>query len=154
MQVCEGLEGATVFMCVFLFMRVRVCVWCTLSVCAGRGLEIPKQALLEMITLIKPLLSKLPPHPPTPSICSLNTLNQAQVCLDAFTDASLTDNLLQQNERRGGRRHLDIFSSPLLSGQGKRMTVMNENMNENKCITYCFSFTLFLNSPLPPSPVS
>lgn len=30
---------------------------------AGRGFEIPEQVLLEMITLIKPLLSKLPPHP-------------------------------------------------------------------------------------------
>lgn len=29
--------------------------------CAERGLQIPEQALLEMIALIKPLLSKLPP---------------------------------------------------------------------------------------------
>jgi len=81
----RGLEGVNACVCV---------VYIKHSVCAGRGLEIPKQALLEMITLIKPLLCKL--HPP--SMCSLNTLNQAQVCPDAFTDASLTDNLLQQNK--------------------------------------------------------
>ena len=46
------------YACVFLFVCV---VYIRRSVCAGRGLEIPKQALLEMITLIKPLLSKLPP---------------------------------------------------------------------------------------------
>lgn len=51
-----------------LCVRVRRCknvcvVYIRRSVCAERGLEIPKQALLEMITLIKPLLSKLPPTP-------------------------------------------------------------------------------------------
>lgn len=70
---------------------VCVCVFCTLGEgcegCEGRGLKIPKQALLEMIMLIKAQLCKLPPPPPP--MCSLNTLNQEQVCPDAFTDSLL-----------------------------------------------------------------
>lgn len=86
-SVCERVEGCN---CVSLFcfcVRVlHISHGVHMCVCVGRGLKIPKQALLEMITLIKPLLSKLPP----PSICSLNTPNQAQVCPDAFTPFWLT----------------------------------------------------------------
>ena len=103
-------------------MCVCVCVCVCVCMCAWWGLEIPKQALLEMITLIKPLLSKLPPPPPLPpppSIYSLNTLNQAQVCPDAFTDASPTDGNNTSEERKQ-----ETFSRLFIV---LRLTDMNEN---------------------------
>lgn len=102
------------------------------SVCAGRGLMIPRKALLEMITLIKPLLSKLPPNTPCPhpSICSLNTLNQAQVCLDAFTDASIADRQSSANER--GDEAGDVLPSFLSSVLCGQKCCLRMNVNDNK----------------------
>lgn len=94
---------------------------------AGRALEIPEQVLLEMITLIKPLLSKLSPTSiPPPSICSLSSLNEAQVCPGTFADASLT--VFLREARRGPERD---------EGPGfhrrLRMTVINEGGNGDEC---------------------
>lgn len=129
--------------------RVRRCKsvpFCRHSVCAGRGLMIPRKALLEMITLIKPLLSKLPPNTPCPhpSICSLNTLNQAQVCLDAFTDASLTDNL--QQTREGTRLEMFCHLSYLLCFADRSVVWGWMWMIINLAIDFLF-FSLFSSLP-------
>ena len=148
---------------------LKISVWeceragrCKTYVCvcarAGRGLEIPKQALLEMITLIKPLLSKLPPPPPPPpppSIYSLNTLNQAQVCPDAFTDASPTDGKTSEERKR------ETFSRLFHRIEADRYewkSWMRTNVSHVGCLLLCFlnSYSLssppsLLSLPLPPS---
>lgn len=140
-SVCERVKGCKrVSLFVFVYECCTLVMVCT-CVCVGRGLKIPKQPLLEMITLIKPLLSKLPP----PSICSLNTPNQAQVCPDAFTPCWLTTFCWKTPDRG----HSCYFYINFMCWKRQQMTDMNDNTDKDDYKTYWPSIILFFNLSRP-----